>query len=240
MKLLLSDVLNLDIFKDSKIVAGKNALNNEVSFATIMDVPDIVQWLHGGEILLAAKLFDSCVNASFFLDLKAKSVAAIITKPQYTVNLDQALIDLCETLCLPIIAVPRETAWSDILNPITQLVAEKQYQAIYQSQLFHSALMSFMVRGGSLESLCNDIYENFEMSLALTDSNFTLLSSSQSADWNYIMERFSLSDAVYSSSLGISIKNSGIPGYVYSNEYLENADQKISSQQLSSGRQSPA
>ena len=124
MNLLLSDILKLEIFNDCKIIAGKSCLGNEVSFATVMDVPDIVEWLHGGEILLAAKLFDSCANASFFVSLKEKSVSAIITKPNYVLRLEQPLIDLCETICLPIIVVPNETTWGDILNPITQLIAE--------------------------------------------------------------------------------------------------------------------
>lgn len=226
MKLLLSDILNLEVFHDCKIIAGESGLNNEVSFATVMDVPDIVDWLHGGEILLAAKLFDSCANASFFLSLKKKDVSAIITKPNYVMHLNQHLIDLCETICLPIIAVPQGTTWGDILNPITQLIAEIQYKAIYQSQLFHSSIMSFMIGGDPLELLCNDIYEKFEMSLALTDSNFLLLSASPDIAWEDVIRHFSLSKASYTKSLGTNIKNNGIPGYIYENEYLQNRQKR--------------
>lgn len=226
MKLLLSDILNLEIFDNCKIIAGKGSLNNEVSFATVMDVPDIVEWLHGGEILLVAKLFDSCANASFFLSLKEKTVSAIITKPNYILRMNQTLIDLCERIRLPVIVVNQNMAWGDILNPITQLIAEIQYKAIYQSQLFHSFLMSFMIGGNPLELLCNDIYDEFKMSLALTDSNFVLLSLSSDIAWEKIISGFSLSATTYTSLLGINIKNKGIPGYIYTNTYLENLGQK--------------
>ncbi len=226
MKLLLSDILNLEIFDDCKIIAGESGLNNEVSFATVMDVPDITEWLHGGEILLVAKLFDECANASFFLSLKEKSVSAIITKPNYIIHLNQPLIELCETICLPIIVVNQGMAWGDILNPITQLVAEIQYKVIYQSQLFHSFLMSFMIEGNSLELLCNDIYDKFKMSLALADSNFILLSSSPDIAWENVFQGFSLKEATYTALLGMTIKNKGIPGYIYTNEYLENMGKK--------------
>ncbi len=226
MNLLLSDILKLEIFNDCKIIAGKSCLGNEVSFATVMDVPDIVEWLHGGEILLAAKLFDSCANASFFVSLKEKSVSAIITKPNYVLRLEQPLIDLCETICLTIIVVPNETTWGDILNPITQLIAEIQYQAIYQSQLFHASLMSFMIGGDSLEWLCNDIYEKFQMSIALTDSNFALLSSSSDIVWENVFDMFSLTQASYTAVLGTNIKSKGIPGYIYTNDYMQSMDKK--------------
>lgn len=227
MELVLSDILQMEIFQHSHVVAGNSGINNTVSFATVMDVPDIVKWLRGGEILLVANLFDTHINSSFLLDLKTKSVSAIITKEKYAAHLDGELKAMCETLRLPIIAVPNETSWGDILNPITQMVAEIQYQAIYQSQLLHASLMNFMIDGLSLELLCGEIYEHFNLSIALADGSFSLLSCSPDVQWHRILDGFTLSKATYENCLGSNIKGKNISGYVYDSPLLREAGQRI-------------
>ena len=157
MKLLLSDILKLDIFKDAEIIAGRSGKNNEVSFVTIMDVPNIAEWLHGGEMLLVAGIFEKCCNENFFRSVKRKSVSAIITKYAYASAVDDNIRFVCEELCIPIIAVSAGISWSDIMIPITQLIAKMQYELIYQSQQFHSALMRSLIRGESVAQLCGNI-----------------------------------------------------------------------------------
>lgn len=220
MELLLSDILRLDPFQEAKIVAGKSGINNEVAFATVMDVPTIIEWLHGGEMLLAAGIFLECCSESFLCSLKSKSVSAVITKPDYTQRMDAHLCALCDQMSLPIITVPAETAWGDIMNPITQLVAQKQYEVIYQSQLFHATLMRFLMKGDSLTQLCTDIYQMSRLSIALTDMNFSLIGQSEDIAWSQVLEKFSIYDAHYCYNLGSNINGTPIGGYIYNNFYL--------------------
>ena len=220
MELLLSDILRLEPFREARIIAGKNGINNEVAFATVMDVPTIIEWLHGGEMLLAAGIFLDCCSESFLRSLKSKSVSAVITKPDYTVGMDARLCALCDQLSLPIITVPAETAWGDIMNPITQLVAQKQYEVIYQSQLFHATLMRFLMKGDSLTQLCTDIYRMSKLTIALTDMNFALIGQAGNLSWQQALEKFSIYDAHYCYDLGSNINGTPIAGYIYNNFYL--------------------
>ena len=227
MNLILSEILKLEPFKDAKIIAGKTGLLNEVTFATVMDVPDIIEWLHGGEMLLAAGFFQNCCNATFFRSLKSKSISAVITKPSYISGMDSALCSLCDELRLPIITVPAETAWGDIMNPITQLVAHMQYEIIYQSQLFHAALMRFLMKGNSLTHLCMDIRKMSKLSIALTDCDFSLIGQSDDIAWEQVLDNFSIYDAHYCYNLGANINGTPIAGYIYNNYYLSGIGSQV-------------
>ena len=227
MKLLLSDILKLDIFKDAEIIAGRSGKNNEVSFVTIMDVPNIAEWLHGGEMLLAAGIFEKCCNENFFRSVKRKSVSAIITKYAYASAVDDNIRFVCEELCIPIIAVSAGISWSDIMIPITQLIAKMQYELIYQSQQFHSALMRSLIRGESVAQLCGNIYDMFKLSIAVTNYDFSLMGYSNNIEWNKVMEKFSIYEAYYHYDLGTTINGSKIGGYVYNNYYLSGIGSQI-------------
>ena len=57
MKISVKDVLKIGKLQQAEVFAGKSGLKNEISFVTVMDVPDIIPWLNGGELLLSARLF---------------------------------------------------------------------------------------------------------------------------------------------------------------------------------------
>lgn len=227
MELLLSDILHLEPFRNAQLIAGESGLQNEVTFATVMDVPTIIDWLHGGEMLLAAGIFQECCNETFLRSLKSKSVSAVITKPYYTHVLDARRRALCDELGLPILTVPAQTAWSDIMIPITQLVAQRQYEVIYQSQLFHAALMQFLIKGDSLTQLCTDIHQMSNLSIALTDSDFSPVGQSDDILWSQVLEKFSIHDAHYCHNLGSNINGTSIAGYIYNNYYLSSIDSQV-------------
>ena len=50
----LRDILAMDIFRDFKIIAGKNGSDREVKTVSVMDAPDIYKWMKGGEFLITS------------------------------------------------------------------------------------------------------------------------------------------------------------------------------------------
>lgn len=46
------DMMKLDIFNEAKLLGGEAGLDNEVRGATIIEAPDIVRFINGGEVLL--------------------------------------------------------------------------------------------------------------------------------------------------------------------------------------------
>ena len=50
----LRDILAMDIFRNFKIIAGKNGSDREVKTVSVMDAPDIYKWMKGGEFLITS------------------------------------------------------------------------------------------------------------------------------------------------------------------------------------------
>lgn len=54
MALTVRQCLEIDVWKDVKVVAGEQGLDRTVTFVNIMEVPEVVKWMKGGELLLTA------------------------------------------------------------------------------------------------------------------------------------------------------------------------------------------
>ena len=52
MAFRVRDMLKLHIFSRAKLLGGEAGLDNEIQGATIIEAPDIVRFINGGEVLL--------------------------------------------------------------------------------------------------------------------------------------------------------------------------------------------
>lgn len=222
MAVTVEDILKLKCMDGAELVAGKSGLENNVLNTTIMDVSDITKWLHGGEVLFGAELLFKKISKDFIVNLKRKNVSAIVTKPNYAVKFDTNLKELCDSVKLPLITINSKNSWVDITYPITRLIVNQQFEAIYESQLFHSNLMKCIIHEQSLNELCDDVYEISGIEIAILDKDFQINGASHSKAWNDLLFDFSLSDCIYNSSLKTNINGDETGGYIFENSKLRN------------------
>ena len=80
MGFTVSDLLKTEILKDAVLLGGEAGLSNEIQGVTIIEAPDIVRFISGGEFLLTSfYAFQSCTREEFreyFQDLAQKKVSA--------------------------------------------------------------------------------------------------------------------------------------------------------------------
>ena len=92
MSFRVRDMLKMDIFSGAKFLGGDAGLDNEIQGATIIEAPDIVKFINGGEVLLTRfYAFQACTMEEFdgyFRELAVKKVSAIVIKrDQEVVNI---------------------------------------------------------------------------------------------------------------------------------------------------------
>ena len=84
MAFRVRDMLKLHIFSRAKLLGGEAGLDNEIQGATIIEAPDIVRFINGGEVLLTRfYAFQACTMEEFdgyFRQLAMKRVSAIVIK----------------------------------------------------------------------------------------------------------------------------------------------------------------
>ena len=124
----VNDLLLAEELKDAKILGGKEGLDRQIKGVTIIEAPDIVKFINGGEVLLTGLYaFRSCSVEEFqkyINELTKKSVSALIMKRGRKVeNADikiELLREFANTHGIPVLEVPFEISFRDIMSRIME------------------------------------------------------------------------------------------------------------------------
>ena len=124
----VEELLQAEELKDVKLISGERGLDREIKGVTIIEAPDIVKFIDGGEVLLTGLYaFRSCTVEEFKVyinELTRKSVSALILKRGRKVeNADtkiHLLLEFSETHGIPILEVPFEFSFRDIMSLIME------------------------------------------------------------------------------------------------------------------------
>lgn len=108
-KVMVKDILNLDYFKDHKLVAGERGLHNIVQHATIFEARE-THWLPSNTFLATTgQQFSQNPEdiIYWFYDLIATKIAAISIKTgRYIEYIPQSVIQLCDEKNIPLLISP--------------------------------------------------------------------------------------------------------------------------------------
>src|SRR5699024_10652190 len=122
MGISLRKSMKLGKFSECKVVAGHDGLDRIVENITIMEVPDIVQWLKGRELILTS-LFaiqdDQDAQNILIQRLYYAGATALAIKPFETMdNIPEGIIENANKLGFPVIQIPEHVKYLDILSPV--------------------------------------------------------------------------------------------------------------------------
>lgn len=120
----LFDVMEIMKPFDAKIITGKNELNRKVLTIEVMEVPEVDQWVREG--LLMITTFYSVKNDhhkqyEIILELINRKAAGIIIKiGRFIPNVPAEIIKLANHNNFPIIILPKDVPYNDILLPLNK------------------------------------------------------------------------------------------------------------------------
>lgn len=122
MKLTVEQSLNIYPFNQGKLVAGHGGLSRVIESVNVMDAPDIVKWLKKNELLLTtAFVFKGYPEAldDLIRRLHEGGCTALgIKLGRYWKEIPQNLIDAANRYNFPLIALPFDYAFSDLMSSL--------------------------------------------------------------------------------------------------------------------------
>lgn len=129
MGVSIEEILQSKFFKDYYVIAGENGLHREVQAVALFDAPDGYMWFKGKEFVLTTGFFFKN-NTEFFkeviLFLHTKNSSAMgIKKDRYLKEIPEEILNLCNDLDFPLIIVPYNVAWIDIINAVNSIVMNR-------------------------------------------------------------------------------------------------------------------
>ena len=153
----VQDALALDAFKGVEVMAGSGGLGRKIYHVNVMEVPDILDWVREGELLLTT-LYSLRNNPRAQIDLvpqlAAKNIAALAIKTKrYIDNLPDEALRIADELDFPILKLPGHVAFSSIMEPLLNEIFKFQTELLHKAEWAHNKLIDIVLRGGGLDEL---------------------------------------------------------------------------------------
>jgi PucR family transcriptional regulator, purine catabolism regulatory protein len=182
MPVTVGQLMELDVLKDARLLAGREGLGRTVTSVTVGEVPDIADWLSGGELVLSTMFAvkgDLERQREFCRRVMMAGAAALFVKTtRFVDNVPRDVLELAEKRGFPIIEVPQGLRWTRLMQDATEVIINRQASQLEKSQSIHRDLLGVVIRGGGWQELADEASRLTEMPVAILDVYLELLAAS--------------------------------------------------------------
>ena len=172
----VKELLELDILENAKVLAGERGLNRRITKVNVMEVPDILDWVGDGELLLttAFSIKDNLMKLNdLILQLHKKGIPGLgIKTKRFIGEIPKEILKTADELEFPIIEIPHDISYSEILMPTLTEIVNSQTNMLLKIDDLHEKLMNIMLVGGSLNEIAEALYGVIGNSLAIKENVF--------------------------------------------------------------------
>lgn len=178
----VKEFVNLDIIPNYRIITGENLIENiPIEYISVIETP-VDSFIRKNELVISTAI--GCDNdellLEFILDIiKSQAAALIIAKPDDNFDLSEQIIEIIEEKQFPIITIPWEVRFSDLLEIVLQIIRdntliERNFYEQVQTQLLKSYL-----KPENIDCAAKIIASNFQCEVAILDINYQLIGYSK-------------------------------------------------------------
>ncbi len=167
------EALSLDVVSRLQLVGGKGGLDRIIKLVNVIEVPDIVDWLIDGEFLLTTgysfREYPELMETLIPRMSQAHSAALAIKTKRYLDEIPKEIINSANKYDLPLLEVPFDLSFSEIIAPILGVVFNKQNKILQKLEQAHKKLMDLALNGSPLEELCKETGKLISNPVAIAD-----------------------------------------------------------------------
>jgi PucR family transcriptional regulator, purine catabolism regulatory protein len=182
MPVTVKRILELEVLRDARVLAGGDGLNRRVSSVTVGEVPDIADWLSGGELVLSTMFAvkgDIDRQREFCRRVMMSGAAALFVKTtRFVENVPADVIELANKRKFPIVEVPQGLRWTRLMQDATEVIIDIQASQLERSQAIHRNLLGVVIRGGGWQELADESSRLLESPVLFLDVSLEVLSAS--------------------------------------------------------------
>ncbi|NLL36287.1 MAG: hypothetical protein GX256_02050 [Fretibacterium sp.] len=158
ISLTVRELLTLPELAEAELIAGEGGLDRPVRSVNVMEAPDIARWLRGGELLLSTGYqfrdepedFEDLVMA-----LHGAGAAALGFKNRFIHEFPAHAKDLAEWLRMPILSLPLELPYSDIIRIV--ILRTDEVENIRFSESVLRSFFQLVAEGGGAERIVENL-----------------------------------------------------------------------------------
>ena len=161
-----------------------------------MEAPDIADWLQGGELILTSlypiRSFNSEEQKGLVAKLKEKEVSALVIKNKSSdTKIPESLLAEGIRLGLPIIQIPKEVPFVEIMYPVMGELFNRQVKKLQYYKEIHDRFTALSLADEGPEQIINTLEMLIKNPVALFDRNFHCIASTDPS-----FERFEIIEKI--------------------------------------------
>lgn len=158
MALTIRQMLKIPELEGFRVLAGWSGMDRtEIRTVTVMDAPDVLQWLHGGEFFLSSGyIFRGNPNLLIQIieDLHKGGAAGFGLKVnRFLGQIPAEVLVRAEELGFPLIDVPKHFSFSDIINPVLSRLVNQQAKELAFSETVRHSFFDLVMHGAGVEEI---------------------------------------------------------------------------------------
>ena len=158
MAIYVKDLLMEEEMNGARLISGEEGLDNEIKGVTIIEAPDIVKWINGGEVLLTGLYaFRSCSMEDFknYIDeLVKKKISALILKRGKPVegaeDKVEYLIQFSRKHTIPILEMPFEISFRDVMSRLMERLVNEEVTRLKYFKTTHDNFSALVLGSESI------------------------------------------------------------------------------------------
>ena len=183
MPVTVGQILQLAVLKEARLLAGEGGLDRRVTSVTVGEVPDIADWLSGGEMVLSTMFAvkgDLDRQREFCKRVMMADAAALFVKTtRFVEGMPADIIELADKRKFPIVEVPQSLRWTRLMQDATEVIINRQASLLEQSQSIHRSLLGVVIRGGGWHDLADEAATLLDRPLLVVDTSLEVLAASE-------------------------------------------------------------
>ena len=153
----VAEVLGLSSLRTARLVAGASGQDRLVRRLNVMEVPDVLPWVKADELILTTgyPLRQAPSSLTGLVgDLDDRGLAAFAIKlARYIDELPAEMLAEADRRGFPVILLPDDVGFDDILNQVLTEILNKQAAALAHSDEVHHAIIATVLAGGGLDEV---------------------------------------------------------------------------------------
>lgn len=183
MGFTVADLLKSENVTNIKLVCGESGLSNEIKGVTIIEAPDIVKFINGGELLLTGLYAFRSVSMEEFKyylsELKVKGISGIVVKTGRKIDDAVEKFEYIKEFgvenAIPVMEVPFEMSFQEILCTVMENIFNEEVTQLKYYKTTHDNFSALAFSKGSndnqIERIMEMLFKMIHNPVALYDKN---------------------------------------------------------------------
>lgn len=180
MGISVKEALEIGGLQKSRLIAGQTGLHNMIEHVSVLEIPEAYQWFRGNELFLTTFYNvqdDVCAQIQLLERMKAKNVAALgVCYPgMYYQSISPDVLQKADELHIPMIEVPNEVAYIEIISPILDAIEKKQSKEIHQALFIQNQLHDWLAMQLTLDQIISRMSEILQEDILILNENLEMI-----------------------------------------------------------------